>query len=177
MVVGENRVVPTPKMLLGNVSAKDFGSPETVVWWAAFEGANALMCDVLCDPTVDRNRGESHGATPLYVAVYRNHLDTVKILCDLGGSLDVNKPCTGNHGATPFWLACHRGHLDIVQYLAKVPGVDIHRPNDFGLTPYDAAEHMRHTLILAFLDQLSSHRSLPALHLVAADPSSSPRHS
>jgi len=107
MVVGRNGKEETPGILRASLVARDFGSAETVVWWAAHEDETGLLCDMLRDPAVQRNSDTAdpngRGATPFYVAVYKGNLQTVKIMCDLGG-VDVNAPCRGNFGATPLYV-------------------------------------------------------------------------
>jgi ankyrin repeat protein len=51
------------------------------------------------------------GATPLFIAAQKGHLDVVRCLANDFGA-DVNQAL--QDGAMPLWIAVQSGHLDVV---------------------------------------------------------------
>ena len=54
------------------------------------------------------------GATPLFVAALKGHLEVVRLLVESGANKDQG---TTDKGATPLYIAAEKGHLEVVRFL------------------------------------------------------------
>ena len=70
----------------------------------------------------DINKGNSNGATPLYIACKNGYIEVVKYLVEHG--VDINKKDI--NGATTLYIAYENGHIEVVKYLVE-QGADINR--------------------------------------------------
>ena len=86
-------------------------------------GANA-------DVALNAGAGSLSGATPLYVAAQRGHLDVVRTLLEAGA--DANKASDGGH--SPLYFAAQNGRVDVLSILLQ-GGADANRPTEIGVTP------------------------------------------
>jgi hypothetical protein len=138
-------------MLRGNFSLATFGTPETVVWWAAHENEMEIIQQLSRDPSVDVNWRNAHGATPFYIAVRNGHLDSVRLMTNIR-RVDYDAVCAKALDASPFWIACRQGHAEMVELLLKECPCDTQRPNRYGLTPLDAARNGGHHDVVKMLE-------------------------
>jgi hypothetical protein len=138
-------------MLRGNFSLATFGTPETVVWWAAHEDEMEIIQQLAKDPSVDVNWKNSHGATPFYIAVRNGHVDTVRLLANVR-RVDYDAVCHHALDASPFWTACRLGHYEIVELMLKECACDRTRPNRYGISPLDAARAAGHGDVVKLLE-------------------------
>jgi hypothetical protein len=73
---------------------------------------------------VDVNKAKLNGATPLYLAAEKGHLESLRCLVTELGA-DINK---GDKDAyTPIMVAAAMDRLDIVRYLVQEVGVDVNQ--------------------------------------------------
>jgi serine/threonine-protein phosphatase 6 regulatory ankyrin repeat subunit B len=80
------------------------------------------------------------GASPLYIACQKGHLDIVeKLLYNV--NTDVNK-CI-ECGRSPLYIACQNGHVNIVKIILK-KGADIYKSIYDGTVPLHAACYYNH---------------------------------
>ncbi len=66
------------------------------------DAVNALLSDTVL------NKQDSHGQTPLFLALSEKHYDVANVLLDAGADCNI---ATAN-GRTPLLAACQRGHLE-----------------------------------------------------------------
>jgi len=69
----------------------------------------------LFDHGADVRTPLNNGATPMWIASQKNHLEAMKWLYDHGAQGDVRTPL--NNGATPMYAVSRNKHLRIVQFL------------------------------------------------------------
>jgi ankyrin repeat protein len=77
---------------------------------------------VLIRPSLLVNQAQHEGATPLYFACVKGHVDVVVLLLACAG-IQVNR--VEHRGLTPLFMACQKGYLDVVQALLKHPDIDV----------------------------------------------------
>ncbi|KAJ1461313.1 ankyrin repeat-containing domain protein [Pelagophyceae sp. CCMP2097] len=141
-----------PLILKGDFDVRAAGDLEVVLWWAAHGNEASLVQALAADPAVDVNRCDAHGATPFYAACHEGHIETVMVMANLRGVVDVNKGCSGCMGASPFWTACSRGHVGVVEFLCQaVHGCDVGAANKHGVRPIDAARRGGHAAVVKAL--------------------------
>lgn len=92
------------------------------------KGANVNLCD-------------DEGLSPLYLACFSEHTETVKIL--LGHRADVNNP-------SPLCIMCEFGNAEIVRMLLN-NGANVNLCNYEGLSPLFVACYNEHTEIIKIL--------------------------
>lgn len=92
------------------------------------KGANVNLCD-------------DEGMSPLYLACFSEHTETVKIL--LGNRADVNNP-------SPLCIMCEFGNAEIVRILLN-NGADVNLCNYEGISPLVFACYNEHTEIIKIL--------------------------
>ena len=68
---------------------------------------------VLKNATVDLNRGDGVGKTPLHYAAYMNHVESIRVLVELGA--DVNKG--DDRGRTPLHCAASKNNVESLHVL------------------------------------------------------------
>jgi len=64
--------------------------------------------------TVDLNRADKWGRTPVWIAAWENRLNIVEFLAD---KVDLDRE--DNHGHTPVKISCYKGHKEIVKFLTE----------------------------------------------------------
>ena len=84
--------------------------------------------------------------TPLYLAVYKEHLEIAQLLLNRG--CDVNKQ--DNNGKTLLHWAASHDHLKLVKFLLD-SGADINKQDDNGETPLHWAACQGHLKLVKFL--------------------------
>ncbi|KAK3093552.1 hypothetical protein FSP39_017230 [Pinctada imbricata] len=89
---------------------------------------NECSIDINELSTFEYSSGERE-VTPLWIAVYNNDLEMVKLLVE--NEADVNATMEG--GSTPVLVGCQTDAIEIVEYLAE-NGADFDLPDDNGIT-------------------------------------------
>ena len=82
----------------------------------------------------DKNKSNSAGNNPLYVASANGHLDVVQYLVEQGASLDE----TNTWGGTPLMAASAYGFPEVTRYLLE-QGADRDKAGEHGMTPLHCA--------------------------------------
>jgi ankyrin repeat protein len=83
----------------------------------------------LCEAGADKDRQMHGGATPLFIAAQKGHIETVKVLCQARADKDKQT----RRRATPLVIAAQKGHLGIVQFLCDA-GADKDWQTEDGVT-------------------------------------------
>ena len=96
---------------------------ELTLYSACFDGFPKAVEAALEVEWIKRNpnSAKENGATPLYIACERGHLDVVRMLLSTEG-IDTNR--AREDGYTPLYVACQDGHLDVVRMLLSTEGID-----------------------------------------------------
>ena len=106
---------------------------------AAKKGKLESIKLLVVEQGTDKDKENSHGHTPLYLASLYGHLEVVKYLVEQGASLDK----ANNSGNTPLSGAAHRGHLQVARYLLE-QGADRDKADNHGYTPLHYAAQQDH---------------------------------
>ena len=93
------------------------------------------VVNALIRPSLLVNQAQHEGATPLYFACAKGHVDVVVRLLAIAG-IQVNR--AEQRGVTPLFMACQKGYLDVVRRLLKHPDIDVNRAWK-GVTPVGTA--------------------------------------
>ena len=139
------------KMLLdqgADVDARGkFG--RTALHDACREGHVSCIHELIAGGAQVEARDRRIEATPLHLAAYCNHPDSVKKLVDV---YKASANVTDNIGNTALHLAALRGHTDVVRVLVSSPKCDVTVRNNVGLTSADVARNKGHQDIMALLE-------------------------
>ena len=136
-------------LLHRNGSSVDLGR-QTPLFSAACRG-DLEMVQVLLDYKADVDSRNGCDATPLVVASYKAHpqtLHVVRLLLENGA----NPNARSDFGTTPLYAASSRGNLELVCLLLKY-GADVEQEGENGKTPFQiASEEGRHEVANLLLD-------------------------
>lgn len=89
---------------------------------------------------------EDLDSTPLYIAVFRNNFDMVKLLLEYGGSVNIHD----KFGLTALHIAAMHGYLNMCEYLIN-NGANIDELDSAGKTASDVAEDNEHINIANYI--------------------------
>ena len=92
------------------------------------------------------DKAENDGATPLFVAAHRGHLEVARLLLHAKANMEKAK----NDGDTPLSIAAHRGHLEVARLLLDAKA-DKDKANYLGTTPLSIAAHRGHLEVARLL--------------------------
>ena len=96
---------------------------------------------------VDINYADSLGGTGLWYALFKDHLQVVKLLLSTPG-IDVNKAMTTD-GATPLYVASAYGHVEAVKELLANQQININQGlTDIGANPLFVASQEGHVEVV-----------------------------
>jgi len=137
-------------LLLDAGANADMGDNEN--WTALHFAADKGLSEAV---TMLVDRGHAHldavtaeGYTTVFLAAQSGHVDTTRLLINLGASTTV----ADNDGWTPLHAACGNGHLAVVGELVAA-GVDVNARSHDGLGGlYLAAQHGRDDILAVLLD-------------------------
>ena len=82
-----------------------------------------IIKELLAAKTIDTNRVDKCGRTPLYIAVKYGHLETVKLLISAEKAVDPN--ISADNGYTALHLAVKSNNLDIFYELLALKDIDV----------------------------------------------------
>ena len=95
------------------------------------------------------NKINNEGRTPIWIAAYQGHIDTIVKLHELGG--DIHMP--DDLGITPAWIAAQNGHIGVILKLHEL-GASINQSNTSGVSSLDVARQHGHTKIITTISRL-----------------------
>ena len=101
------------------------------------------------------NKANENGATPLYIACDKGHVDAARLLLERGAKIDETSIFNGMEGVTPLHIASYGGHIEVVRLLLE-RGADVHLEAG-GMKPMDLARQFGRNE--ALLDLLNEHAS------------------
>lgn len=104
---------------------------QTPLLWAAQEGHEGVVKQLLQVVGVDAGCKDSQGWTPLLFAALRGHEGVVRQLLQVG--VDAN--CKNDEGWTPLFFAANEGHEGVVMQFLQVAGVEVNCRDNEGRTP------------------------------------------
>lgn len=96
----------------------------------------------------DVNRASFDGATPVYVAAFKGHLNGLKLLLDAGGDPNKGWP----DGFTPMHAAAQHGYVEVVRLL-HLRGANIDARLNDGCTPIDLARQAKKEAVVRYLQE------------------------
>jgi ankyrin repeat protein len=114
-----------------DVNALQGESRWTPLHSACYQGRGSVA-EVFIDNGADVNAKDKHSHTPLYFAVRKKDIDTVKLLIAKGANVNVKEEKKG--GASPLHAAIERRHPDMAKLLIA-KGADLNARNNEGETP------------------------------------------
>ena len=97
-------------------------------------------------PAMANKDKDNDGATPLYTASQKGHVEVVKLLCDAGAAKDQAR----NDGTTPLFAASQEGHVEVVKLLCDV-GANTNQAKKDGSTPLAMASQRGHAELVKLL--------------------------
>ena len=119
------------------------------LYQTAERGDLTTVQDLLAaDRSVDVNKEDEYGRTPLYAAAKEGQTAVVAALLAAPG-IDVNKE--DKDGRTPLHMAAKKGHTAVVAALLATPGIDVNKEHAYGKTPLHIAAMYRQTEVVAAL--------------------------
>ena len=90
---------------------------------------------------------DNGGWTPLHFASYQDHVEIVRLLCDLGADVEARTIS----GKRPLHLAAIDGHITVVKELIKERNADVNARDDERRTALGLARQQNKTDVAAFL--------------------------
>ncbi|EXA30996.1 hypothetical protein FOVG_17681 [Fusarium oxysporum f. sp. pisi HDV247] len=118
---------------------------QTLLWWAAERGDEAIM-RLLLDQGADTEAADKDGRTPLLTAAAWGHEATVRLLLDRVAYTEA----ADKDGRTPLWWAALKGHEAVVQLLLNWHA-SIRAADKNGRTPLSTAALKGHKAIVQLL--------------------------
>jgi ankyrin repeat protein len=121
--------------------------------WAVYSGCIDRKGFVVSSPRLliqagaDKDKAITNGATPLYIASEKVHLDIVRLLIEAGADKDNTRD---TDGVSPMFMASQNGHLEVVRLLVEA-GADKDKADEDGQTPLYIARWLRHDGIVEML--------------------------
>ena len=126
-------------------------SIHTLVLQAAEDGDNFSIRSLVCLGD-DINIGDIiQRSSPIHLAAWQGHADTVRLLAQLGGYVDGRDLLDG----TPMHMAADNGHIEVVRVLNEL-GSDVNGRNKYGQTPMMLAVHRGHGEAIGVLKELGA---------------------
>jgi len=98
-----------------------------------YAGDPDMVKMLLAHPSIDPNKPQAQGGTPLFIACQAGHVQVVEVLLE-DPRIEADRP--RDDGITPFFMACQEGHAGVVRQLLNSPIVDPNRcPSENGVSP------------------------------------------
>ena len=139
---------------------KDRWPGSTPLLHAARLGNRPIVEMLLARESIDVDKANVQGGTPVFAAAAAGHLEVVRLLADKGANLDlattrwwkITKQLIRARGGgmTPLFVATANGYLEVVRLLAD-RGAALDLANKNGWTPISVASHFGHLEIVRFL--------------------------
>lgn len=103
---------------------------ETPLLLAAWQEYEPILQAVISTPSVDVNKRDALGRTPLFFAAASGNMANVKVLLAAGAQVWA----VDAYFATPLFVAVRRGHIDVVKHLLSIYPQGIDDTDIFGNT-------------------------------------------
>ena len=120
----------------------------TALMWAAQQGNEGVVRQLLTWGNVNPDKPGVDGQTPLFCASYNGHEGVVKLLLALS---DVNPDKPTDDGRTPLLTASYNGHEGLVKLLLARNDVNPDKPANDGQTPLRVASYNGHEGVVKLL--------------------------
>ncbi len=120
------------------------GDDRTPLWYSAVNG-HVEMIKYLHSIGVALN-GYSGGATALYAAAMKNHVQAARALVDAGADVNAGFP-----NDKPILVAASSGSIDVIKYLISLPKVNINQRDNGSYTPLWYASFKGHLTVVQAL--------------------------
>jgi ankyrin repeat protein len=129
-------------------NAFTYHKSQTPLSWAAQNGHEPVVRQLLTREGVDVNTKDKKNYTPLLWAAYNGHVAVVERILTRD-EVDVN--AKDSHGLTPLSLAAANGHESVVEHLLAKDGIDVDSKDKYGRTTLILAARHRHLNIANLL--------------------------
>jgi len=130
-----------------DINQMDF-TGNTPLHWAAWNGHEGVVKELLCRDAVSPNKQDHSGQMPLHHAAGRGYEGVVKILLEHDG---VNPDNPDNNGRTPLWWAASNGREEVMRMLLKLDSINPDKPDNSGQTPLNWAAWSGHEGVVKIL--------------------------
>jgi len=120
----------------------------TALMWAARQGNEGVVRQLLARDDVNPNKPNNKGQTPLWSASDNGREEMVKLLL---AQNNVNPDQPDIYGKTPLWRASYNGHEGVVELLLARNGVNPDKSNDEGRTSLWNASYEGHEEVVKLL--------------------------
>ncbi|MDR1261457.1 MAG: ankyrin repeat domain-containing protein [Rickettsiales bacterium] len=120
----------------------------------AAKNGNIEKVKYLVNEGADVDTRDQNCNTPLHLAAYNGHTDTVEALLNAEG---INVNAKDNNGATPLHSAIKNNRIDVVEVLLRAEGININEDDYSGSTPLHWAVYGGNVdIVKALLDKGAS---------------------
>ena len=133
IIAVKNNMIDIVKIILDykqDINVKN-NAGRTALWVATSDGYRPEIVKLLLSHGADLSITDTEGRhTPLWVAVFRNYIDIVKIMLNYKHNINIKS----NAGNTPLCIAAQYGYSEIVELLINKKA-DLNIKNDHGVSP------------------------------------------
>lgn len=121
--------------------------PSNALHKAACLGSHALTETVLRNSSLDIDKGDRQGITPLMMAAQGGYSRVAEILLEKGANVSIK----ADRDFTALHCCCHGGHVEVAKMLVGAGGSDLEARDRSGFTPLHTAADRGHWQVAAVL--------------------------